>query len=119
MQGGRASHHRLHALSDALRIAFRHGPPRRLRCHCVRDNVRRSEADKTLDAYRVHIQPGDKRTGGPCLSFWCMVPGVTMRELQAEGVKSIVLTSGTLSPMESFAHELVRRSRAPAHLFPV
>ncbi len=42
-----------------------------------------------------------------------------MRELQAEGVKSIVLTSGTLSPMESFAHELVRRSRAPAHLFPV
>ena len=37
-----------------------------------------------------------------------MVPGVCMRELHTEGVRSIVLTSGTLSPMESFAHELVR-----------
>lgn len=120
MQGGRASHHRLHALGDALRIAFR-----RARCGvcdavaCVTMCTRRSEADKTLDAYRVHIQPGDKRTGGPCLSYWCMVPGVTMRELQAEGVKSIVLTSGTLSPMESFAHELVRCSRAPRALWPL
>ena len=70
--------------------------------------VHRSEADGTLEAYRVRIQPGDKRSGGPCLSYWCMVPGVCMRELQAEGVKSIVLTSGTLSPLESFAHELVR-----------
>jgi len=69
---------------------------------------RRSEADHTLDAYRVHIQCGDKRSGGPCLSYWCMVPGVCMRELQADGIKCIVLTSGTLSPLESFAHELVR-----------
>lgn len=37
-----------------------------------------------------------------------MVPGVCMRELQADGIKCIVLTSGTLSPLESFAHELVR-----------
>lgn len=77
--------------------------------HGARHNfcLRRSKSDGTLDAYRVHIQPGDKRTGGSCLSYWCMVPGVCMRELQAEGVRSIVLTSGTLSPMESFAHELV------------
>ena len=107
-QGARAPHHRLHALGDALHIAFRRAQRPRT-CIIPRSVtiLRRSKTDGTLDAYRVHIQPGDKRTGGSCLSYWCMVPGVCMRELQAEGVRSIVLTSGTLSPMESFAHELV------------
>jgi hypothetical protein len=40
-----------------------------------------------------------------------MVPGVCMRALESFGVRSIVLTSGTLSPLESFAHELVRPRR--------
>ena len=43
---------------------------------------------------------------GPTLSFWCFTPGVVMTALQRMGVRSIVLTSGTLSPMNSFAHEL-------------
>ncbi len=40
-----------------------------------------------------------------------MLPGVCMLSLEALGVSSILLTSGTLSPMESFAHELVRALR--------
>jgi Rad3-related DNA helicase len=67
---------------------------------------RRSSADGSIDSYRVHLRDGDGKVKGPCLSFWCMVPGVCLRELEATGVRSIVLTSGTLSPMESFAHEL-------------
>ena len=76
----------------------------------------RSLESKSTATYRVHLRNGEGRAGGPCLSFWCMVPGVCMRDLQTMGVRSIVLTSGTLSPMESFAHELVRR--LPRHVVP-
>ncbi|KAF2323322.1 hypothetical protein GH714_034614 [Hevea brasiliensis] len=40
------------------------------------------------------------------LSWWCFNPGVAMEEFSRMGVGSIILTSGTLSPMESFAQEL-------------
>lgn len=42
----------------------------------------------------------------PTLSFWCFQPGLAMRALQAMGVRSILLTSGTLSPLGGFAQEL-------------
>lgn len=68
----------------------------------------RSLEDGTTASYRVHLHEDASKKAGPCLSYWCMVPGTCMQELQRTGVRSIVLTSGTLSPMESFAHELVR-----------
>lgn len=40
------------------------------------------------------------------LSYWCFQPGLAMRALQAMGVRSILLTSGTLSPLGGFAQEL-------------
>ncbi|CAM9744689.1 unnamed protein product, partial [Scytosiphon promiscuus] len=40
------------------------------------------------------------------LCFWCFCPGVAMQDLKALGVRSIVVTSGTLSPLSSFANEL-------------
>ncbi|ESO94497.1 hypothetical protein LOTGIDRAFT_118438 [Lottia gigantea] len=40
------------------------------------------------------------------LSFWCFSSGQTMKELKAHGVKSIILTSGTLSPISSFTMEM-------------
>ena len=46
---------------------------------------------------------------GPKMSFWCMVPGVIVNELCELVVKSLLLASGTLSPMDSFASAL----RAP------
>ncbi len=42
----------------------------------------------------------------PVLSYWCFQPGLAMRALQAMGVRSILLTSGTLSPLGGFAQEL-------------
>ncbi|XP_030599345.1 Fanconi anemia group J protein isoform X2 [Archocentrus centrarchus] len=39
------------------------------------------------------------------LSFWCLNPGVAFSDLNGS-VHSIVLTSGTLSPMDSFSSEL-------------
>ena len=39
------------------------------------------------------------------LSYWCFNPGVSMASLADCGVRSFILTSGTLSPLDSFASE--------------
>ncbi|KAA0702057.1 Fanconi anemia group J protein [Triplophysa tibetana] len=46
-----------------------------------------------------------KKTLVHTLSFWCLNPAVAFSDL-SESVRSIVLTSGTLSPMGSFSSEL-------------
>merc|ERR1740139_440029 len=40
------------------------------------------------------------------MSYWCFAPGISMQELEKLGTRSILVTSGTLSPMPSFAMEL-------------
>jgi regulator of telomere elongation helicase 1 len=78
--------------------------------------MRRSAEDGSTALYRVHLRDGDGKAKGPCLSYWCLVPGVCMRELEKMGTRSIVLTSGTLSPLESFAHELARAALRSARV---
>ncbi|XP_056017158.1 regulator of telomere elongation helicase 1-like isoform X2 [Ostrea edulis] len=72
-------------------------------------------------SYKVHIQPvqpnrkkkmdswatpaaADKM--GKTLSYWCFSPGHSMLDLTAHGVKCVILTSGTLSPLDSFSAEM-------------
>ena len=43
---------------------------------------------------------------GRSLSFWCFSSGVAMKSLLEAGCRSIILTSGTLAPLSSFATEL-------------
>ena len=43
---------------------------------------------------------------GRTLSWWCFNPGFAMEEFSQLGVRSIILTSGTLAPLDSFAVEL-------------
>ena len=40
------------------------------------------------------------------MAYWCFSPGVAIKDLIAMGVRSVVLTSGTLSPMKSFMQEM-------------
>lgn len=40
------------------------------------------------------------------LSYWCFSPGLAMEEFVRQGVYSVILTSGTLSPLSSFSSEL-------------
>ncbi|GAX78033.1 hypothetical protein CEUSTIGMA_g5475.t1 [Chlamydomonas eustigma] len=60
--------------------------------------------------YRFHVRMekswGQDKLPTPTLSFWCFIPGMAFRMLRHLGLKSIILTSGTLAPLESFAHEL-------------
>ena len=73
-------------------------------------------------SYRVHISPkssnqrnnggGGFVTGkggnnqGRTLSYWCFSPSLAMNELAALKVRSILVTSGTLSPLPSYSLEL-------------
>lgn len=43
---------------------------------------------------------------GNVLSYWCFSPGFSMQELLGQGVRSIILTSGTLSPLSSFTCQM-------------
>ncbi|XP_065057584.1 regulator of telomere elongation helicase 1-like [Rhopilema esculentum] len=47
-----------------------------------------------------------KNTFGRTLSYWCFHAGIAMKEIMKQGVRSLILTSGTLSPLNSFAYEL-------------
>ncbi len=49
---------------------------------------------------------GRARKAHRVLSYWCFSPGVAMHELQALGVRSFIVTSGTLAPMASYTAEL-------------
>ena len=82
-------------------------------------------------AYRVHVSAksgnsfasgnsssstgggfvGESRSGarnnkGRVLSYWCFAPSLAMHELAALNVRSILVTSGTLSPLPSYSLEL-------------
>nr|XP_021528107.1 regulator of telomere elongation helicase 1 [Aotus nancymaae] len=75
-----------------------------------------------LRSYKVHIHPDAShrraaqrsdawsttaaRKPGKVLSYWCFSPGHSMRELVRQGVRTLILTSGTLAPVSSFALEM-------------
>lgn len=40
------------------------------------------------------------------INFWCFSPGLAMEEFKEMAVKTIILTSGTLSPMDSFKEDM-------------
>uniref|UniRef100_A0A8C5PEP3 Regulator of telomere elongation helicase 1 n=1 Tax=Leptobrachium leishanense TaxID=445787 RepID=A0A8C5PEP3_9ANUR len=75
---------------------------------------------KVSKYYKVHIHPdtsqrkkprtdvwsNGKKQGGKVLSYWCFSPGYTMHDLVKQGVRSIILTSGTLCPLSSFTMEM-------------
>ncbi|XP_024539869.1 regulator of telomere elongation helicase 1 homolog [Selaginella moellendorffii] len=89
---------KLELLRDAFRTIFRGKDSTHATCYRVhvQNSYRRAE-DKGLSK-------GDKKSR--TFSWWCFNPGIAMEEFSKLGVRTIVLTSGTLSPLESFAIEL-------------
>ncbi|KAI1233440.1 hypothetical protein IHE44_0004617 [Lamprotornis superbus] len=84
--------------------------------------INTSGLHKVSDIIQVHIhvdngnQKKKQRTDlwnsssskrqGKTLSYWCFSPGYSMHELVRQGVRTIILTSGTLSPLSSFTMEM-------------
>ncbi|CAK7356664.1 unnamed protein product [Dovyalis caffra] len=82
---------RLESISNILKIIFRE----KNNSHA---NFYREGEANTADV----LKGKPSRT----LSWWCFNPGIAMEEFSRMGVRSIILTSGTLSPLDSFAQEL-------------
>ena len=105
----RASSFRLSEVSDALEKAFRmrrEGHLASFRLRIGPDESRGGDRSGATDAAADGRTWSAGMSAGPTLSFWCFGPGVIMTALHQKGVRSVVLTSGTLSPMASFASEL-------------
>ncbi|MCH86466.1 regulator of telomere elongation helicase 1-like, partial [Trifolium medium] len=84
---------RLETIKDILDIIFRDG------------------GTSHAKYYRVHVKEAESWSAngskGPrTLSWWCFNPGIALEVFAKFGVGSIILTSGTLSPLDSFAGEL-------------
>jgi regulator of telomere elongation helicase 1 len=58
---------------------------------------------RTFDSFVPKNRPS---SSGRIFSYWCFNPGIAMKSLRDYGIKSVILTSGTLSPLPSFAAEL-------------
>nr|CAB3265816.1 regulator of telomere elongation helicase 1 [Phallusia mammillata] len=72
--------------------------------------------------YRVHICEDAPKTGkkdlwkkdkgtlkskpSRTISYWCFSPGYAMQDLVRNGSRNLILTSGTISPIDSFVSEL-------------
>ena len=95
----------LQKLADAFKIAF---------------DPERSPAEYRLCIHELKEREGGKGGGAGgkaraagtldakprVLGYWCFHSGAAMRALKTAGVRSVLLTSGTLSPLGSFADEL-------------
>ncbi|XP_048493386.1 regulator of telomere elongation helicase 1 homolog isoform X3 [Beta vulgaris subsp. vulgaris] len=88
---------RLQTMSDILKTIFRDGNTSHAKYYRVHVQERLTSDS---NAFRGNMPSG--RT----LSWWCFNPGISMEDFSRRGVGSVILTSGTLSPLDSFAYEL-------------
>ncbi|XP_057536046.1 regulator of telomere elongation helicase 1 homolog isoform X2 [Amaranthus tricolor] len=88
---------RLENMGDILKMIFRDGDTSHAKYYRVHVQER-----LTADSNAFRGKGSMSRT----LSWWCFNPGIGMDDFSKKCVGSIILTSGTLSPMDSFAYEL-------------
>lgn len=60
---------------------------------------------KRKDSWLTNVE-SDTKPGGKVVNFWCFNPGHGMKGLLNLGVHSIIVTSGTLSPLPPLISEL-------------
>uniref|UniRef100_A0A8C6UWU7 Regulator of telomere elongation helicase 1 n=1 Tax=Neogobius melanostomus TaxID=47308 RepID=A0A8C6UWU7_9GOBI len=101
----------LQKLADIIQLVFCGEPAEKDRTLLMQANTAH---------FKVHIhrdQVSKKKSADPwassapkkqgnILSYWCFSPGFSMQELANQGVRCIILTSGTLSPLSSFTSEM-------------
>ncbi|CAG9823220.1 unnamed protein product [Phaedon cochleariae] len=75
--------------------------------------------EKIRKCYKVHVKEEEVRkkrqgnwlskaskAGGRILNYWCFSPGFGMNMLMSLGMRSLILTSGTLAPLKPLISEL-------------
>ncbi|PRW44978.1 Regulator of telomere elongation helicase 1 [Chlorella sorokiniana] len=124
--GSRGTSYSLHAVGEALRLAFNGtaamptpedmpqgapgpgGIPQQGQPGALAVGGGSGAIPPWHTSYKVHVHLEKNKSGrqAPTLSYWCFSPGLSMKQITEMRVRSILLTSGTLSPLDSFAHEL-------------
>ncbi|OXB78505.1 UNVERIFIED_CONTAM: hypothetical protein H355_007535 [Colinus virginianus] len=104
----------LHKLSDIIQTVFNIDPPegtsfvppqsisRYYKVHIHLDSSNQKKKKERTDLW----DSSAAKKQGKTLSYWCFSPGYSMHELVRQGVRTIILTSGTLSPLSSFTMEM-------------
>lgn len=103
----------LQKVADIIQLVFGAEPP---------EGSKKSQIGNSMKEFKVHIHPdtsnfkkkqvtdvwasSSTKKQGNVLSYWCFSPGFSMQELLRQEVRSIILTSGTLSPLSSFTCEM-------------
>uniref|UniRef100_A0A8C1EZX3 Regulator of telomere elongation helicase 1 n=1 Tax=Cyprinus carpio carpio TaxID=630221 RepID=A0A8C1EZX3_CYPCA len=103
----------LQKVADIIQLVFGAEPP---------EGSKKSQMENSMKEFKVHIHPdtsnfkkkqvtdvwasSSTKKQGNVLSYWCFSPGFSMQELLRQEVRSIILTSGTLSPLSSFTCEM-------------
>ncbi|XP_051528056.1 regulator of telomere elongation helicase 1-like isoform X2 [Myxocyprinus asiaticus] len=103
----------LQKVADIIQLVFGAEPT---------EGSKNSQMGNSMKEFKVHIHPdtsnlkkkqntdvwasSSSRKQGNVLSYWCFSPGFSMQDLRKQGVRSIILTSGTLSPLSSFTCEM-------------
>jgi DNA repair helicase Rad3 len=68
------------------------------------------KTNQFMKYFKIHITDTPSVAPGKpvvrTINFWCFFSGVAMNDLRKQGVRSCILASGTLSPMDSFAQEM-------------
>ncbi|VDM11006.1 unnamed protein product [Wuchereria bancrofti] len=71
---------------------------------CVMRNLHKKITDDSSAKYfQLYITKHDSVI---TLNYWCFSPSVAMWYLHSGGVRSVIVTSGTLSPLDSFINNL-------------
>ncbi|XP_076181321.1 regulator of telomere elongation helicase 1 isoform X2 [Ptiloglossa arizonensis] len=99
----------LQKFSDLLRIVFNSSNSLYYRekvkqCYKVYIQLEESKKNHKYDTWET--KKTVLKNDGKVISYWCFCPGFSMQQLMEQGVRSIVLTSGTLSPLKPFISEL-------------
>jgi regulator of telomere elongation helicase 1 len=122
-QNAWAAANALSSFSESLRKMFMTGVPiseasGHLKAVLQRDTNSRSNMFQSKSKPVVGAEPNTgasnpEKRSGPFdrqwtykLSLWCFYPGLAMQSLMGTGIRSLIVTSGTLSPLDSFAYEL-------------
>ncbi|XP_076022253.1 regulator of telomere elongation helicase 1 isoform X2 [Genypterus blacodes] len=102
----------LQKLADIIQLVFPGEPP---------EDHKEKQIPSHTTFFKVHIHrdnsfqkkkqndgwaSSSSKKEGNILSYWCFSPGFSMQELVNQKVRSIILTSGTLSPLSSFTSEM-------------
>ncbi|XP_050665196.1 regulator of telomere elongation helicase 1 homolog [Leptidea sinapis] len=99
----------LQKIVDLLNVVFSgttHSYKERVKmCYKVHIHIEDKKNSKKSDGWGS-LKTATSKTAERVLSYWCFSPGFGMKQLVDQNVRTIILTSGTLSPLKPLKSEL-------------